>query len=621
MVSAAENRTLPASFLTTIEVEPVGRWFLCQWDRLQAKRGLSREGAQESSSESESEDEETEIQFEDDIDYLRSLDPKECKDQDHYKVLGLPTLRYKSSDDQIKRAYRAKVLKHHPDKRRAAGEDIRENDDYFTCITKAFDILGVPNKRRAFDSVDPEFDDNVPEWNTKRHKPQDFYKIFGPVFERNARWSMSKKVPVIGDDECSREKVDKFYKFWYDFESWREFSYLDEEDKERGSDRDERRWIEKNNKIQRAEKKKEEMKRMRKLVDNAYNNDPRLTRFREEDKAEKLARKKAKQDAIKARRDEEERIRREHEEKERKEQERIEAEAKVKADAAKKEKEALKKALKKERKTLRNFCKENDFYAGQNDDLKLFHMEELEKLCEMLSLNEIESLNVALESEEKKANGLAFRQKVKSMNHKLEKETIEMVENAQSKNTGGDVGPSGGVEWSPDELALLIKAVNLFPAGTNQRWDVIASFINQHSTTPEIERKAKETLVKAKELQNGNFHMSSLKEEVNKKAYENLEKQKKREVKVDDKEASTRMDTPADVQGINVNPWSQEEQALFEQALKTHPSSLGSVRWERIAGTLPNRSKKDCMRRYKELAEIVRAKKAAQAAAAIKKAR
>lgn len=31
---------------------------------------------------------------------------------------------------------RFKVLRHHPDKRRALGEDIREDDDYFTCITK-----------------------------------------------------------------------------------------------------------------------------------------------------------------------------------------------------------------------------------------------------------------------------------------------------------------------------------------------------------------------------------------------------------------------------------------------------------------------------------------------------
>ncbi len=61
---------------------------------------------------------------------------------------------------------------------------------------------------------------------------------------------------------------------------------------------------------------------------------------------------------------------------------------------------------------------------------------------------------------------------------------------------------------------------------------MVASFINQHSKTPEVQRKAKETLSKAKEMQQQDFHTSALKEEANKKAYENLEKQKKRDVKV-----------------------------------------------------------------------------------------
>ena len=116
-------------------------------------------------------------------------------------------------------------------------------------------------------------------------------------------------------------------------------------------------------------------------------------------------------------------------------------------------------------------------------------------------------------------------------------------------------------------------------------------------------------------MQSGDFHLSTLKDEVNKKAYENLEKQKKREVKVDDVEASTRTETAAEAQGLNVSPWTSEEQKLLEQALKTYPASLGAERWERISDCLPNRSKKDCMRRYKELAELIRAKKAAQAAA------
>jgi DnaJ family protein C protein 2 len=87
----------------------------------------------------------------------------------------------------------------------------------------------------------------------------------------------------------------RFYKFWYDFDSWREYSYLDEEDKEKGADREERRYIEKANRAQRNEMKKEEMRRVRKLVDNAYNSDPRILGFKELDKQEKLAKKKAKQ--------------------------------------------------------------------------------------------------------------------------------------------------------------------------------------------------------------------------------------------------------------------------------------------------------------------------------------
>ncbi len=53
--------------------------------------------------------------------------------------------------------------------------------------------------------------------------------------------------------------------------------------------------------MQRAERKKEEMRRIRKLVDGAYSADPRIARFREEDKQEKAAKKKAKQDAARAR--------------------------------------------------------------------------------------------------------------------------------------------------------------------------------------------------------------------------------------------------------------------------------------------------------------------------------
>ncbi len=65
-------------------------------------------------------------------------------------------------------------------------------------------------------------------------------------------------------------------------------------------------------------------------------------------------------------------------------------------------------------------------------------------------------------------------------------------------------------------------------------------------------------------------------------------------------------------QGSNPAPWSTQEQKTLEQALKTYPATLAD-RWEKISECLPMRSKKDCMVRYKELVEIIQAKKKAQA--------
>lgn len=50
------------------------------------------------------------------------------------------------------------------------------------------------------------------------------------------------------------------------------------------------------------------MSRLRSLVDAAYACDPRIQRFKDEDKQKKLDAKKAKQEAAQARKDEEERV-------------------------------------------------------------------------------------------------------------------------------------------------------------------------------------------------------------------------------------------------------------------------------------------------------------------------
>lgn len=81
----------------------------------------------------------------------------------------------------------------------------------FPFCALAIEILSDPVKRRAFDSVDPTFGNSVP---SKSEGKENFFEVFAPVFERNARWSSKKHGPSLGTMDSSFEEVDNFYSFW-----------------------------------------------------------------------------------------------------------------------------------------------------------------------------------------------------------------------------------------------------------------------------------------------------------------------------------------------------------------------------------------------------------------------
>lgn len=521
-------------------------------------------------------------------------------------------------------------------------------------------IAGTPKTRRSYDSVDPEFDDGFP---SQSDIDNNYFESFNKYFNLNARWSEKPNVPPFGAVDAKREDVERFYNFWYDFKSWREFSYLDEEDKEKGQDRDERRWIEKENKTARIKRKKEEMTRIRALVDLAYNNDKRIQRLKQEEKDRKAAAKRAKMDAAQAQKAEQDRAIREaalaKEKAEKAEQKRIEQ--------IRIEREQQKKVLKKERKTLRDKVKDCKYYA-KNDKDQLKHMEGTEKICETFNLAELQALNKAMETKGRES----FIAALHTAEQKIAAELEELNIAHQKKQVNNT--PKTGVKevkknelWSNENVQLLIKAVNLFPAGTAQRWDVIATFINQHCSGGSSPVTARDVLNKAKALQNSDHSKSSLKTQANEGAFQSFEKSKKEvqttnditlgESPAESKEnhkqngadsqnnqkqqpqqkqrqqqqqqvqqqseskqngsaavapASTPATTPT-TNGIASKTWTKEEQALLEQAIKTYPTTTPD-RWDCIAACIPNRSKKDCLRRVKELVELVNSKKEAQAA-------
>jgi len=337
-------------------IEPVGPHFLAHARRARHKRTFSEDDriqAQESAKKIEKDDESDESEAEDPM--LLQLQAKDWKTQDHYQVLGLSKYRWKATEEQIKRAHRKKVLKHHPDKRAAVGGT--EDDQFFKCIQKATEVLLDPARRKQYDSVDEKANVEPP---SKKEASKNYNKLWGRVFKSESRFSKIQPVPQFGDDNSTKEEVDNFYNFWYNFDSWRSFEYLDEDVPDDNENRSQKRHMERKNTNARSKRKAEDNARLRKLLDDASAGDERIKRFRQQANAAKNKKKNDREAAEKAAKEEAQR-KKEAEEKAAKE---AEEKAKNDRDAGKKAKEAAKNAVKKNKRVLRGSVKDANYFAS-----------------------------------------------------------------------------------------------------------------------------------------------------------------------------------------------------------------------------------------------------------------
>jgi len=226
-----------------------------------------------------------------------------------------------ASVEQIKKSYRKLALLHHPDKHggadagepESAGKSsngLNEKDMKFVKIQEAYEVLSDGAKRRQYDSS-LDFDDEVPE---EVNEELGFYKTFGPVFQRNSRWSIRLPVPELGENKMEMVRVHKFYDFWFNFESWRDFSMHDEYNLEEAEFREERRWMERQNQKIKKKYQDAERRRILRLVETAERLDPRIRAEREEKEAkkreekERRARAKQEEEEAKAREAEAQRL-------------------------------------------------------------------------------------------------------------------------------------------------------------------------------------------------------------------------------------------------------------------------------------------------------------------------
>ncbi|XVF82584.1 hypothetical protein PTKIN_Ptkin16aG0061400 [Pterospermum kingtungense] len=548
------------------------------------------------------------------------------KQQDHYALLGLSHLRYLATEDQIRRSYREAALKNHPDKLAAlllaeeteAAKQAKKDEieNHFRSIQEAYEVLIDPVRRRIYDSTD-EFDDEIPT----ECAPQDFFKVFGPAFMRNGRWSVNQPVPSLGNDSTSLKDVDDFYNFWYSFKSWREFPHSDEYDLEQAEFRDHKRWMERQNAKLSEKARKEEYARIRALVDNAYKRDPRILRRKEEEKAEKQRKKEAKFRAKKLQ--EEEAARAAEEERRRKEEEEKRA-----AEAAlqhKKMKEKEKKLLRKERTRLRSLSA--PILSQHLLDLSEV---DVENLCMTLGIEQLRSLCDEIEKKEGLEQAKIIRD-ARGYNGNMEEKKIDETNNSHAQQNGS-VKSNGSVQlssfekkekpWTKEEIELLRKGMQKYPKGTSRRWEVISEYIGTGRSVEEILKATKTVLLQKPD---------------NAKAFDSfLEKRKPAPTiasPLSTREEVEGVSTPSGTESSAVktvspegsgksasNPvdvvstsseqdvWSAVQERALVQALKTFPKETNQ-RWERVAAAVPGKTVNQCKKKFALMKENFRNKK------------
>lgn len=527
---------------------------------------------------------ETEEWFEDTCLEKLNLDASQWRHQDHYAVLGLGRLRHLATPEHIKLAYRRRILSYHPDKSGktesrqkilASGESMADN--LFKCVQRSWETLSDSQKRQQVDSVDPTFNEAIPKENAAGN----FFTLYAPVFERNARFSIKQPVPLLGDTNSGRAEVEAFYDFWRKIESWRRFEWLDD-DETAGTDaagetRADKRWTEKKNKAARQKRKAEDNTRLNKLVEQAYKADPRIQAFKVADKEAKDAKLREKETEKQAREQEAQREQRDQEQAKLA----IEQAAKEAAAVAKANKEAIKTVLKKEKKAFREYWTQANYHI-EDKDLKALEQRSsrVEALCQTLDHLQLAELNGKLSKKPSPETAVSL---LFSSIEASEPSVPQPTPKQQTPEPKKEVKP-----WSSDEIDALIKAVKQFPPGTTDRWAKIAAHMGKHGASYEVEDVIRE----AASLRDttGSTVPTPTTSTVPPK-----------------RDPRIAAFTPT-VRSDENRPWSAEEQSALERALKA-VSQDAPDRWDQITNLVNTRTKKECMSRVRDIALALKQKR------------
>ena len=570
------------------QVEPVGIVFE---NIVKAYFGFNSVEEKENSFEEENEIIEEEIEYEWEKEFNENSKNKEnllfSSKENYYQILGLANLNLKSKSEDFRKAYKKLAKLFHPDKNQDNSNSLDINNEEnknnesetekkdlteqekkqkeinlkWLKIKEAYDTLIDPEKRKKYDST-IEFDDSIPE--NKNYDEKNFFRTFGPVFLKNSIWSKKKPVPKIGDMKTPIEKVKKFYRFWRNFESWRDFSVEGEFNIEDADSRFEKRQMLKENKKMKASLIRKEKIRIDELTSIAYKCDPRIKI--EEENLRKMREKEKMEIKMKKQKEKEE------EEKKRKEfQEKYEYEKKIEKEKKIQEKKNL-------IESYFNFAVDLNIKLDDEDKFQLNLNSNLDNLKSLI--NKIKNI----ENQKEKKNEFInlsknyFAMKIKS----------EIQENNNNNNNN---------IWTKEEMFLLQKGVKKFPAGTKNRWEKIKEIVKTKSTD-EIINMTHYLLLNPSIKIEGDINLKDL---IQKKDSNNINNNNNNNI--EEKKENKNKNSNSN------NNWTAEEQKKLEECLKKYPNSLpAKERWTKISKEV-GKTMKQCIDRYKYIAEVIKKNK------------
>ncbi|XP_055844076.1 uncharacterized protein F54F2.9 [Episyrphus balteatus] len=167
-------------------------------------------------------------------------------------------------------------------------------------------------------------------------------------------------------------------------------------------------------------------------------------------------------------------------------------------------------------------------------------------------------------------------------------EAREFNENDAVKPVTQKTTPLSGGFWTDEDLAELIRLVKKYPGGAGSRWETIAETMN---------RSVQEVTFMAAKMKENGYRIPGQTDSVAENIVQDVAL-KKEKLKKNDKTIL-----------IPEKNWSQEQQRALENAIVKYRKAAGSDRWQKIANCVPEKTKEECLLRYKHLCDLVKSQK------------